>query len=152
MCAEIRRVSSIFILGDGYMTENKNLLRVLAGEEPPGYLGYSAGPSLSTTNDHDHKPAMAPATDFFRGTPLPGGGRVDIFGVEYTSRRVRAVWRCPPPGNISWTTSRKCADVTSGSEPEGYDWEMLAKKAVEGIDRSEDGRKNRATMSAISST
>lgn len=116
------------------MTEKENFLRCVAGEQPEWVPRYGMGPAPGS----DQKPAVAFAMpDIFMGTPKPGGGRTDMFGVDFTATESTGGMALPTPGSFILKDIRKWRDVIKAPDFSGVDWEGAAKRALSSIDRNE---------------
>jgi len=118
------------------LTERENLMRVLTGQEPAwvprlGLLPFSADPE-----NHPY-PSVGAMPEIVMGAPLPDGGRVDIFGVEYEPTDSTGGQALPKPGKFILEDITKWRDVIKVPSLEGVDWQAMAKKATEHIDRNE---------------
>jgi phosphoribosylaminoimidazole carboxylase (NCAIR synthetase) len=65
------------------------------------------------------------------GTIKPDGGRIDIWGVEFTPTDSTGGMALPVPGNFILKDITKWRDVVKAPDVSNVDWEMVAKKAVE---------------------
>ena len=115
------------------MTEKENFIRVLRGEEPAWVPRYNMGPT-----PFGMKAAVASAViEPLMGTANPDGSRVDIWGVEYTPTDSTDGMALPTPGKFILKDITKWRDVIKAPDLSHVDWEMVAKKSVENIDRNE---------------
>ena len=81
------------------MTEKENLLRVIKGEEPAWV------PRLGTlqhkTDPENHPPACVGAmVELFPPKRGPSGGRIDMFGVEYSPTEDTGGQELPTPNKF----------------------------------------------------
>jgi len=118
------------------MTERENLLRVAQGLEPAWVPRKGATPF--TDDPENHKPCCVNAwPNLFPPTPLPGGGRVDMFGVEYEPTDSTGGMALPMPNKFILDDITKWRDVIKVPSLEGIDWEAVGRKSVENLDRTE---------------
>ena len=117
------------------MTEKENLLRVARGEEPAwvprkGIVPFNEDPE-------NHPPccmnAFAQIHEPRRG---PGGGRIDIFGVEYEPTDSTGGLELPMPNKFILDDITKWRDVIKTPSLDGIDWRAIGEKATEHIDRN----------------
>ena len=106
------------------MTEKENFLRVMRGEMPaylPKYdmMGWGVMPSV------------------FNDRRTPDGGGFDMFGVEYVATKEAAGGALPVPGRFILDDITKWRDVIKAPDISDIDWETMAKKDMEKIDRSQ---------------
>ena len=119
------------------LTEKENYLRAIKGEVPewvPRNMYASPG----------HAPAtawIAPGILNERRTPTGG---FDIWGVEYVTTKETGYMALPKPGEFILDDITKWRDVIKAPSLDGIDWEQMAKKDLERVDRSQT-----AVMSAI---
>ena len=117
------------------MTERENLMRVLHGLEPAWVPRYGSRPRDADPGyTFAHSQAMP---GILAGTPLPDGGRIDIFGVESEATDSAGGEALPKPGKFILQDIRQWRDVIKTPSLEGIDWESMAKKSTEHIDRRE---------------
>ena len=112
------------------LTEKENLLKVLHGEVPewvPRYAIPSPG----------HAPAMARVTPGFMNERRNAQGGFDIWGVEFVVTKETGYMPMPKPGTILLEDITKWRDVIKAPDISNIDWEMMAKKDLEKIDRSQ---------------
>ncbi|MDR0469318.1 MAG: veratrol--corrinoid protein metyltransferase [Peptococcaceae bacterium] len=115
------------------MTERENLLRVLHGQEPGWVPRFGSRPSDADPGYPFAHMQVMPA--ILAGTVLPNGGRTDIFGVEYEPTESAGGEMLPKPGKFILDDISKWRDIIKVPSLEGIDWEDMAKKATEHIDR-----------------
>jgi len=116
------------------VTEKENFLRTVAGEEPAWIPRYNMGPQQIGVA----APAVVSAMiEPLMGTMKPDGGRIDIWGVEYTPTDSTGGMALPTPGRFILKDITKWRDVIKAPDLSDVDWEMVAKKAVEKIDREQ---------------
>ncbi|MBR6114618.1 MAG: veratrol--corrinoid protein metyltransferase [Oscillospiraceae bacterium] len=113
------------------LTEKENYLMTMRGEQPE-WVPRSTFPSPG------RPPATAMAmTSILQGTRnMITGGR-DIWGVEFVTTRDTGGMALPKPGRFILDDIRKWRDVIKAPDLTGVDWEMMAKKDMEHIDRSQ---------------
>ena len=112
------------------LTEKENYLMTLRGEVPewvPRNMYASPGHAPAT--------AMAMPSCMF-GTPTPTG-RIDIWGVEFIATKETGGMALPVPGKFILDDITKWRDVIHAPDFSDVDWEMLAKKDLERVDRSQ---------------
>jgi hypothetical protein len=116
------------------MTEKENYMRVVNGEEPAWVPRYGMGPDPYS----EYKPAnVMVAAEPLRGEFLPDGTHVDIWGVQYTPTESTGGMALPTPGRFILKDITKWRDVIKAPDLSHVDWEAVAKKAVENVDRRE---------------
>ena len=112
------------------LTEKQNYLMTLAGEVPewvPRNLYASPG----------HAPATAwMAPGFLNEKRTPEGG-FDIWGVEYVTTKETGYMALPKPGQFILDDIRKWRDVIKAPDISHIDWERMAKKDLERVDREQ---------------
>lgn len=111
------------------MTEKENFLRVVNDQDPAWVPRYAIMPDPYSS----HKPATALVGPGF----LRGNAGRDIFGVEYTATESTGGMTLPTPNRFILDDIRKWRDVIKVPELSGIDWETMARKDTEHIDRSE---------------
>jgi len=116
------------------VTEKENFIRVLKGEEPAWVPRYHMGPNPIGVMEAAVASAEVP---LLMGTIKPDGGRVDIWGVEYTATDSTDGMAPPTPGKFLLRDITKWRDVVKAPDFSYVDWETVAKKAVEKINRDE---------------
>ena len=117
------------------MTEKENLLRTLNGQVPEWVPRFGM---LQINTDNEHPPSsMGVMLPIIGRKPLPDGGFVDIFGVEYEPTESTGGQSLPKPGDFILDDITKWRDVIKVPSLEGIDWEAMAKKATEHINRDE---------------
>ena len=119
------------------LTEKENYLRALTGEWPEWIprIGYAS-------------PGRAPTTAFFMASYnqyLGGGpildsagnvvGRKDMWGVEYVSTKETSNAALPVPNKFILDDIHNWRDVIKVPEIPDLDWEIMAKKDLENVDR-----------------
>jgi len=67
----------------------------------------------------------------------PGGGRIDVFGVEYEATDSTGGMDLPMPNKFILDDITKWRDVIKAPGLEGIDWRAIAEKSVGHIDRRE---------------
>ena len=119
------------------MTEKENLMRVVNGLEPAWVPRKGIVP-FADVDTEGHKPCCV---DFF---PMifppkvgPSGGRIDVYGVEYEPTDSTDGMQLPAPNRFILDDITKWRDVIKTPSLEGVDWEAIAKKSLENIDRGE---------------
>ena len=119
------------------ITEKENLLRVVNGQEP-AWVPRKGMVPFADVDPEKHKPCSVGAMPMiFPPTPTPNGGRIDIFGVEYEAVESIGGAALPMPNKFILDDITKWRDVIKVPSLEGIDWDAVAKKAVEHIDRNE---------------
>ena len=118
------------------ITERENLLRVLHGQEPAWIPRFGIVPIEAESEKHPPASQMA-QPEILAGTPLPNGGRIDIFGVEFEPTDSTGGQALPKPGQFILDDIRKWRDIIKVPSLEGIDWKAMAQKATEKIDRRE---------------
>ena len=123
------------VIGKSSMTERENLLRVINGQEPAWV------PRLGLTFfglDKENPPASEGARiDVIPQKRLPNGGHIDMFGIEFEPTNSTGGMELPVPGKFILDDITKWRDVIKLPSLEGIDWEAVAKKSVEHIDRNQ---------------
>ncbi|MCL1805388.1 MAG: veratrol--corrinoid protein metyltransferase [Clostridiales bacterium] len=118
------------------MTERENLLRVARGQEP-AWVPRKGSPRFND-DPENHKPScMSAMAMLFPPRRGPGGGRIDVFGVEYEPTDSTGGLELPMPNKFILDDITKWRDVIKTPKLEGIDWGAVASKAVEHIDRNE---------------
>ena len=118
------------------ITERENLLRVIRGHEPAWVP--RKGALMYTDDPENHKPSCVNARpEYFPQTLSASGGRIDIFGVEYEPVDNISGSQMPIPNKYILDDITKWRDVIKTPSLEGINWEMVARKSVEKIDRHE---------------
>ena len=118
------------------MTEKENLMRVVNGEEP-AWLPRK-GQSQFDDDPENHKPCCQNAMPvYFPPRRGAKGGRIDVFGVEYEPTDSTSGQELPMPNNFILDDITKWRDIIKTPSLEGIDWETVAKKSIENIDRNE---------------
>ena len=118
------------------ITEKENLMRVANGQEPAwvprlGMLPFNDDPE-------NHKPCCQSAMpELFPPKKSSKGGRVDYFGVEFEPTDSTGGSELPIPNQFILGDITKWRDVIKAPSLEGIDWEAVAKRSIEHIDRSE---------------
>jgi hypothetical protein len=116
------------------MTERENLKLVLEGKESAWVPRYNLGPNPIGVRSA----ALASAAiEPLMGTIKPDGGRVDIWGVEYTPTESTDGMALPTPGRFILQDITRWRDVVKAPDVSHVDWEAVAKKSVENINRDE---------------
>jgi hypothetical protein len=119
------------------MTEKENLLRVVNGQEP-GWVPRKGIVPFADVDTENHKPCcMNAMAEIFPPKIGPGGGRIDIFGVEYEPTDSTDGMQLPAPNRFILEDITKWRDVIKTPSLEGIDWAAVAKKSIEKIDRNE---------------
>ena len=119
------------------MTEKENLLRVIRGQEPAWVPRKGATPFPEADPEH-HKPCCVRAMpQLFPPRIGPGGGRMDIFGVEFEPTDSAFGQELPIPNKFILDDITKWRDVIKTPSLEGIDWEAVARRSVENVDRRE---------------
>jgi hypothetical protein len=86
----------------------------------------------------EHKPCgMNAMPMLFPPRQAPGGGRIDIFGVEYEATDSTGGLALPMPNKFILDDITKWRDVIKVPSLEGIDWRAAGEKSVEHIDRKE---------------
>ena len=120
------------------MTEKENLLRVINGQEPAWVPRKGLVPYADEIDPEHHKPCCLNAmAEVFPPKVNARGGRVDVFGVEYEPTDSTDGLQLPAPNRFILDDVTKWRDVIKTPSLEGIDWEGIAKKSVEKIDRRE---------------
>ena len=112
------------------LTEKENYLMALAGEVPewvPRNLVASPG----------HAPASTAVTPGFLNARRNKGAGFDIWGVEYVTTKETGYQALPKPGQFILDDITKWRDVIKAPDISDIDWEAMAKKDMEKIDRSQ---------------
>ena len=118
------------------MTERENLLRVIEGKEPAwvprkGTLQHKEDPE-----NHPY-PCMDVRAELFPPKKGPSGGRIDMFGVEYSPTEDTGGQELPTPNRFILDDVRKWKDVIKLPSLDGMDWRAIADKAAAHIDRTQ---------------
>ena len=119
------------------MTERENLLRVIEGKEPAWVPRKGIVP-FAELDPEKHPPCCQDArAELFPTKRSPSGGRVDMFGVEYSPTEDTGGQELPTPNRFILDDIRKWKDVIKLPSLDGFDWRAAAEKAVEHIDRTQ---------------
>ena len=114
------------------MTEKENFLRVARGEMPEWVPRYLTMPEKGS----QYKSAVtAIFPSFFYADRNPDGSGKDIFGVEYTPTESTGGMSLPAPGKYILDDIRKWRDVIKVPDISGINWEEMAAKGLERVDR-----------------
>jgi hypothetical protein len=116
------------------MTERENMLMVLRGEVPEWLPRYGAFPD--PTGLYPHSAIMGIRPSILAGHRGPQGGK-DIFGVEYTPTDSTGGMSLPTPNSFILDDIRKWRDVIKVPDISDVDWEMVTKKDMERVDRTQ---------------
>ncbi len=116
------------------MTERENLLMVYRGEVPEWLPRYSLAPPAPGTKK---APATMPVNPSFLNRKKVGDAEIDIWGVEHTATESTGGMSLPTPGKFILTDITKWRDVIKAPDISGIDWEAMAKKDTENINREE---------------
>ena len=112
------------------LTEKENLLMALRGEVPE-WVPRNMYPSPG------HPPASAGAgPSFLNARRTPQGG-FDIWGVEFVTTKDTGGMAIPKPGRFILDDITKWRDVIKAPDISDIDWETMAKKDLERIDRTQ---------------
>ncbi|MCL1804742.1 MAG: veratrol--corrinoid protein metyltransferase [Clostridiales bacterium] len=117
------------------ITEKENLLRLVSGQEPAWVPRKGMIPYADVDPEHHSPPSKGAFPALFPPKPTDNGGRVDMFGVEYEATDSTGGLALPMPNKFILDDITKWRDVIKVPSLEGIDWEAVAKKAVEHIDR-----------------
>jgi hypothetical protein len=117
------------------ITEKENLLRVVNGQEPAWVPRKGIVPFMDVDPEKHNPPSRSAFPALFPPKPIEGGGRIDMFGVEYEATDSTGGMALPLPNSFILDDITKWRDVIKVPSLEGIDWEAVAKKAVEHIDR-----------------
>ena len=112
------------------LTEKENYLMALAGKIPewvPRNLVASPG----------HAPASVAVTPGFLNARRVNGAGFDIWGVEYVTTKETGYQALPKPGQFIMDDITKWRDIIKVPDISDIDWESMAKKDMEKIDRSQ---------------
>jgi hypothetical protein len=112
------------------LTEKENYLMALRGEVPewlPRHLYPSPG----------HAPASAWVQPSFLNERRTPEGGFDIWGVEYVTTKETGYMALPKPGEFILDDITHWRDVIKAPDISGIDWEAMAKKDLEKIDRNQ---------------
>lgn len=115
------------------MTEKENVLRVLSGEVPEWLPRYMAPPVPGVPFHPAFAMAMPSA---FRRT-VQNGEEVDIWGVPYSATENTGGMALPTPGKFILDDILRWRDVIKAPDISNIDWEQMARKDMEHIDRNE---------------
>ena len=107
------------------MTEKENLMKVIHGEIPEWV------PRISIAQRQ-----VMPAFTLF-GSTNEKGNRVDMFGVEYVATKDTGGMALPVPNEFILDDVTNWRDVIKLPDISDLDWEAIAKKDLEKIDRNE---------------
>ena len=107
------------------MTEKENLMKVIHGEIPEWV------PRISIAQRQ-----MMPAFTLF-GSTNEKGNRVDMFGVEYVATKDTGGMALPVPNQFILEDVTEWLDVIKLPDISDLDWEAIAKKDLEKVDRNE---------------
>ena len=116
------------------MTERENLLMVYRGEVPEWLPRYSLAPPAPGTKK---APASMPVGPSFLRMKQVGDVSIDIWGVEHTATESTGGMSLPTPGKFILTDITKWRDVIKAPDISDIDWEYMAKKDTEDINRNE---------------
>ena len=112
------------------LTEKENLLMALRGEVPE-WVPRNMYPSPG------HPPASAGAgPSFLNARRTPQGG-FDIWGVEFVTTKDTGGMAIPKPGRFILDDITNWRDVIKAPDISDIDWETMAKKDLERIDRTQ---------------
>ncbi|MCL1848533.1 MAG: veratrol--corrinoid protein metyltransferase, partial [Clostridiales bacterium] len=116
------------------MTERENLLRVIEGKEPAWV------PRMGTVqhkyDPENHPPCVVGAmVELFPPQRTAAGGRIDMFGVEYTPTEDTGGQALPTPDRFIMEDVRKWRDIIHLPSLDGIDWRAVGEKAVANLDR-----------------
>ena len=119
------------------ISEKENLMRVMNGQEPAWVPRKGGGP-FGDIDPEAHAPAsMMAMLEIFPVQRGANGRRIDIFGVEYEPTDSTGGMELPTPDRFILEDITKWRDVIKVRGLEGKDWDAIAKKSVERIDRRE---------------
>ena len=118
------------------MTERENLLRVIEGKEP-GWVP-RMGTLQHSYDPENHPPCVEGArAELFPPQTTASGGRIDMFGVEYTPTEDTGGQALPTPNRFIMEDIRKWGDIIKLPSQDGIDWRAVGEKATEHIDRTQ---------------
>jgi len=117
------------------MTEKENLLRALSGQVPAWVPRFDI-PQLGKDSQYPSS-NMGVMLPILERKPLPNGMSVDIFGVEFEPTESTGGQMLPKPGDFILDDIRKWREVIKVPSIEGINWEAMAKKATEHVNREE---------------
>ncbi|MDR0468418.1 MAG: veratrol--corrinoid protein metyltransferase [Peptococcaceae bacterium] len=119
------------------MTEKENLMRIINGQEPAWVPRKGIVP-FADVDPEQHTPCCVNArAEVFPPKKGPNGGRISVFGVEYEPTDSTGGLELPVPNRFILDDITKWRDVIKTPSLEGIDWDAIAKKSIEHIDRNE---------------
>ena len=119
------------------MTEKENFMRVVNGQEP-AWVPRRSLIQFADVDPEQHKSACVAARAMvFPPQPVPGGGFIDVFGVEFEPVDSIGGQVIPVPNKFILDDITKWRDVIKAPSLDGIDWKSIADKALEPIDRHE---------------
>lgn len=115
------------------MTERENLLMVYRGEVPEWLPRYNLAPPIPGKK----APATVAVGPSFLQKKIVDGKEFDIWGVEHTGTDSAGGASLPTPGKFILKDITKWRDVIKAPDISDIDWEALAKKDMEYVNREE---------------
>ena len=110
------------------LTEKQNYLMALAGEQPEWIPFNRFDPDVKG-------PSAGASPAFLMQAMDPNGDHKDIWGVEYITSKEAAGGMIPKTWDFLLDDITKWRDVIKAPDISGYDFEQMAKKDLERIDR-----------------
>ena len=120
------------------LTEKENLMRVINGLEPEWVPRKGGSICYADVDSEQHKPCcMDAVAEFIQPRSSSKGGRIDVFGVEFEPVDSIDGQQLPVPNKFILDDIRKWRDIIKTPNLDGIDWDTVAKKSIEKIDRNE---------------
>ena len=117
----------------GNITEKENFMKFIRGEHPAWVPRFGAGPDPYSK----YPPAVVGISPgFMESAHKPFVGGNDIWGVEYVPTEETGGMTLPAPNKFMIDDITKWRDIIRIPDISGIDWEAMAKKDLEHIDRA----------------
>ena len=114
------------------ITEKENFMLYLNGQQPQWVPRYAI---MGQDKYATHPPSVRPSSPgFMNGRRSPQGG-FDIWGVEYVTTEETAGATLPVPNKFMFDDVRKWRDYVKAPDISNIDWEAMAKKDLENVNR-----------------